>query len=133
MRYIYAIALVTILMSKTIYSVFWQVNFVMHQKAITEMECVNKDRPEMNCNGNCYLAKQLEKADLELNQKKEENSNRLSHFKSIKDADLFAEIYDVQLTVVKHLNSTETNFPNYRNFYQFDYLSGNFHPPTSLI
>jgi hypothetical protein len=30
--------------------------------------CVNKSRPELHCDGKCYLAKQLEKAEQE-NQK----------------------------------------------------------------
>jgi uncharacterized protein YlzI (FlbEa/FlbD family) len=38
-------------------------NFYLNQKEIAAIECENKDRPEMNCNGKCYLAKQLEKAD----------------------------------------------------------------------
>lgn len=46
------------------YTVYWKVN----QTALAELYCENKDKPIMHCNGNCYLKKQLEKAE---NKKKE--------------------------------------------------------------
>jgi hypothetical protein len=128
MKYVYSIALVSILMSKTIYSVFWQVNFVVHQKEITELECINKDRPQMNCNGNCYLSKQLQKADLELDQKKEENSKRLSQIKSINDGDLFfamSSLFSIELI----LNDEYILLKEYINQYSFDFISEYLRPP----
>jgi hypothetical protein len=128
MKYVYSIALVSILMSKTIYSVFWQVNFVVHQKEITELECINKDRPQMNCNGNCYLSKQLQKADLELDQKKEENSKRLSQIKSINDGDLFfamSSLFSIELI----LNDEYILLKEYINQYSFNFISEYLRPP----
>jgi hypothetical protein len=52
------------------YSFFWQVNFCINQQEIIRLECENKDKPLMKCNGKCYLAKQLQKAEDELNEKK---------------------------------------------------------------
>ena len=43
----------------------WKIN----QAEITEKYCINKDKPMMDCNGKCYLSKQLE--NLELKEKKE--------------------------------------------------------------
>ena len=70
MRILIAFSFVAVLLSKTLFSLFWQVNFYWNQKEIAAIECENKNRPEMNCNGQCYLAKQLQKADEELAQKK---------------------------------------------------------------
>jgi hypothetical protein len=120
-------------MSKTIYSVFWQVNFVVHQKEITELECINKDRPEMNCNGNCYLSKQLQKADLELDQKREENSKRLSQLKSIEGNDVFFfEMLNFgpfpEINDEKH-----TALYGYSDSYNFEFQFTKFNPPCSLV
>ncbi len=41
------------------YIVYWKIN----QKAITNLFCENKDKPMLHCDGNCYLKKQLEKAE----------------------------------------------------------------------
>ena len=35
------------------------VNYAMNYDYIVEMLCENKDRPQMHCDGKCYLAKQL--------------------------------------------------------------------------
>lgn len=47
----------------------WKIN----QDEITEKYCVNKDKPMMNCNGKCYLSKQLE--NLELKEEEERRNN----------------------------------------------------------
>lgn len=40
------------------------VNYELKKAEITEMFCINKDRPEMACQGKCHLKKQLrEQAD----------------------------------------------------------------------
>jgi hypothetical protein len=133
MKYVYSIALVSILMSKTIYSVFWQVNFVVHQKEITELECINKDRPEMNCNGNCYLAKQLQKADFELDQKKEESSKRLSQLKSLEGNDVF--FFEI-LSFGPFSNAKEeksTLHCRYTDSYHFEFQFTKFNPPCFLV
>ena len=38
-------------------------NFVVNQAAITARHCVNKARPRLHCNGKCYLAQQLRRAE----------------------------------------------------------------------
>jgi hypothetical protein len=38
-------------------------HFVVNQASITARFCVNKARPRLHCNGKCYLAKQLRRAE----------------------------------------------------------------------
>ena len=38
---------------------FIYISFKINQEFIAKELCENKDVPKMNCNGNCYLAKQL--------------------------------------------------------------------------
>lgn len=37
-------------------------DYQMNKERITELFCVNKDKPKLQCNGKCHLAKQLRKA-----------------------------------------------------------------------
>jgi hypothetical protein len=43
--------------------------FYANRSSITLKYCINKSRPKLKCNGNCYLSKQLKKA--EENEEKE--------------------------------------------------------------
>lgn len=36
-------------------------DYQVHKERITELFCVNKDKPNLHCNGKCHLAKQLRK------------------------------------------------------------------------
>jgi hypothetical protein len=38
-------------------------NFAVNQAAITAKYCVNKARPRLHCDGKCYLARQLHRAE----------------------------------------------------------------------
>lgn len=63
-----AICLLTLLSWQIVfqfsYIVYWKIN----QKAITNLFCENKDKPMLHCDGNCYLKKQLEKAESNKNK-----------------------------------------------------------------
>ena len=39
--------------------------FSINQQELTELFCVNKQKPETHCDGKCYLAKKLKEADQE--------------------------------------------------------------------
>jgi hypothetical protein len=45
--------------TKSIVCVYYQYNLDYIKKEL----CVNKDKPKMNCNGKCYLAKQIKKTE----------------------------------------------------------------------
>ncbi len=66
-----------ILMSQLIFGLgvksFVVFEWKMNQEEITEKYCINKDKPMMNCNGKCYLSKQLE--NLELKEEQERKNN----------------------------------------------------------
>ena len=48
--------------------------YEVNKKEIAEKLCVNKNKPAMHCNGQCYLGKQLKKA--EENEKRQSRSLR---------------------------------------------------------
>lgn len=45
-------------MNSLVYSVI-KVNFTINQKYIIDNFCINKDSPELKCDGKCYLAEQI--------------------------------------------------------------------------
>lgn len=74
------VALTIVLFTKTIVWVYYQYNIEYIKKEL----CVNKNKPRMNCNGKCYLAKQIKKAEsvpVDLPQ----------HIKDLKEAVLFVD------------------------------------------
>ncbi len=96
-------------------------NYLINQDYIAEFLCINKDKPELECNGKCYLAKQLEEASSE----KEKNLPAIA----MKDY----PIGIIAFTLFESIQTTDTlvktNF-QYTNNYTFSYLNLVFHPPT---
>lgn len=48
----------TMIFNSMVYSVI-KVNFTINQKYIIENFCVNKDKPELACDGKCYLMQKI--------------------------------------------------------------------------
>ena len=131
MRILSTIILLTVLLSKTIYSVFWQVNFHLNQQEIVRLECENKNRPELHCNGKCYLAKQLQKADNLLDERREESSKSLVNLKWM-ETSLFACPEKIIMKLDQStISLKETSNFNVVNFYHFENGQSCFHPPCA--
>lgn len=129
MRILKSFFLVSLILSKVIYSAFWQMNFYLNQKEIAAIECENKDRPEMNCNGKCYLAKQLEKADNELADKKEKQEHSISILKLV-ETSVFVENWKLKFEVPAFNIEEELASYYYSSSYNLLLKSDIFHPPT---
>ena len=105
------------------------VNWKLNQSEIIEKYCENKSEPMLNCNGKCYLAKQLKKQEeihaFELDQ----NNKKIPTTKKVKEADFF--ILDSKelssLALLEYNRSSESQFKN--NLYSFEFNSSLFHPP----
>lgn len=69
-------------------------NYELRKTYIIKNFCINKNRPEMNCDGKCYLAKQLKKAE-QGNEKQATNSfiSRLISFESEFKTNLFSDFF----------------------------------------
>jgi hypothetical protein len=132
MRFIFSSFFITLLLSKIAYSVFWQVNFYLNQKEIADKECENKNRPEMHCNGKCYLAKQLEKADSELESQKDKQEGSFSHLKVI-ESSVYIPISSLVFQILNFKEDKSKLFFNYKDFYFFEINSKFFHPPSANI
>lgn len=130
MRILVAFSFVAVLLSKTLFSLFWQVNFYWNQKEIAAIECENKNRPEMNCNGQCYLAKQLQKADEELAQKKSHNERSVLQLKSIESVLFcFKSVLDFNFPTSDFSTDNIKLFACQQDNYHFQPTFAIFHPP----
>lgn len=54
------ISLIFILLIQTLSTTLILTGFELNRETITEFFCVNKGEPQMHCDGNCFLEKQLE-------------------------------------------------------------------------
>jgi hypothetical protein len=70
-RRIIALALLLALLSPILAKLFVYAEFKSNQAYIAAALCENRDRPELNCEGKCYLMKKLKAA--EDKEKKQEN------------------------------------------------------------
>lgn len=50
--------------------------YELNKKAITEQFCINKNKPQLHCNGKCHLKKQLQKADDNHSEQQQHNTKQ---------------------------------------------------------
>lgn len=100
-----------------------QVNYWMNRDYIASVLCENKDKPELECNGQCHLKKQIkEQSDKE--KEGEEVSERLM-VEFIRAIDEFAVVVE---------DETHEIIPSYYcDNLDAGVKQGIFHPPKLLI
>ncbi|MCP9755562.1 hypothetical protein EGI26_10380 [Lacihabitans sp. CCS-44] len=100
-------------------------DYELRKDFIIKNYCVNKSLPELHCDGKCYLAKQLEKAEQE--DKKQATGNfitKLLSFESEIKANLFTDFFLQKPFLVKeNPNFIYSEFFSSKNAFSF------FHPP----
>ena len=94
--------------------------YILNQDYIAEFLCVNKDKPELQCNGKCHLAKELKKQ-----QEKEPLST----------ATVFMENYPIGFVTIFKIDKPSTcalkvhHTYFYSTLYQFKYCHDKSQPP----
>lgn len=85
--------------------------FEMNRAFIAAELCINKDKPQMHCNGKCYLSKKLEQArEKQKQQEKEIQKN------SFQEAFLFSSTdLNFSLPLIKVENAIIPNFHIFHN------------------
>ena len=86
--------------------------------------CVNREKPELKCNGKCYLMKKLAEASDSDSEKGNEKNHSLATEYSIV---YFQEINSYISPFLKEQNE-KVESP-YNKLYKFDYMGFVFHPP----
>ena len=102
--------------------------YVINYEYIATVLCINKDKPELKCNGKCHLMQELAKVsekELPLTPTKKQVVTE-TEVLFYKELESFA--FDAFFTESKsHATS------NYVNFYQLLKSSGTFHPPCIIV
>lgn len=129
MKYIVIILTICSILGKDIYQATWDIWYVVNKEYVSQKLCENKDVPMLNCNGKCYLSKQLEKAesalrDIENNHK----NNRPVLSENIKIAQNFDFQYHIE---VNGKSIEKTNFQELTYFQKNLYIKSIDHPPQS--
>ena len=129
MQRLVSIFMIFLLTGKLIFTTFWLVYFQLNQREIIRLECENKNRPSLKCNGKCYLAKQLKKAEFELEHKKDQQQQSAHLMKSM-EMDMF---YLPPINKLIAANPTLLLKIKVTSFYTKCLLEGSnlniFHPP----
>ena len=101
------------------YIVYYQLNI----DYIIETYCVNKDKPELQCNGKCHLAKQIVKAgDSENGSEKNQSFSIEISIVYLQDTNLNYSFFSLK---EQRLKVTSL----YSNIYKYNYIDTIFHPP----
>ncbi len=100
-------------------TIVW-VHYEMNVEEITEAFCINKDRPELKCNGKCHLKKQLITDDT----RDENNPSRIEYLPEIQ---LFVKTAGTTINPV--IRIFKNNFPALTDSYHYISWYDIFHPP----
>lgn len=119
-----AILLSLIVMLFTVKSAFWLSYYMMFTDNFIESYCENTDKPELGCDGKCFLSDVLDK--------KESNSPKNASI-FLESELIFTTIYfDVDFGLNLLTSKKRPNF-FYTSLYHFHYLKGSFKPPAVAV
>lgn len=88
---------------------------------ISSILCENKEKPQLHCNGKCYLKKQLKKAE-------EEDKNNKTSSQKI-EAYVYIITPAITNTNIDYRNTTIDHTDYIPDHYDFNYLPSCFRPP----
>ena len=117
--------MVSIIFSNSLIKAYLFLEYRLNQAEITRKFCENKAKPKLQCNGKCYLAKQLAKQE-----KEEKSTSETSKFK--------LEVVELNAPMQETMHFSYPIISSLLNKIQFiysepnsdSYLSSIFHPPT---
>lgn len=95
------------------------IEYVLNQEYIAEILCINKNKPELKCNGKCHLAKQLEK--------QQEDPQHALSVSMDRYPIGFVSIFSIDKPVeILHFKSPQYS---YHSLYNFQFSDESFQPP----
>lgn len=126
MKKLFSILLLSAFLLPQLVKVGIFVSFKANQDFIAKVLCINKDKPEMKCNGKCHLAKELNKTE-----NKDENLPITISNKT--EITLFIENQET-FELKKQLGFlTKERFSDIKKDYHSSFIDGVFHPPRVVL
>ena len=102
--------------------------YVINYEYIAKVLCINKDKPEMQCNGKCHLMQELAKTS----EKELPLTPTKKHVVTETEVLFYQELESFAFD--GFFNESRLDITsNYFNFYQLLKSSGTFHPPCFII
>lgn len=99
------------------------VDYAVNYDYISEVLCINKDKPELKCNGKCHLQNELAKAsDDSSEQNNQENNLKISQVE-------FSSLHVFSISISAISEPLESNIPLFNNNYSYLPSYSIFHPP----
>ena len=101
------------------------IDYELRKDYIIQNYCVNKTRPELHCDGKCYLAKQIQKAEKQ-DEKQATNNflTKLLSFEVVQNTNIYSAYFPLKAFVEK----SATNY-FYKNNLSHLHTFAFFHPP----
>ncbi|AWM14273.1 hypothetical protein DI487_10680 [Flavobacterium sediminis] len=100
-------------------------DYVVNYDYIKNELCVNKDKPQLHCNGKCHLAKELGKAS---EQGKSQSNDKKENYHLESEILFYQNLRNFQFLAFIKTSLKEDNF-YYSDTYQFTFSDKAFHPP----
>jgi hypothetical protein len=120
--------LLLLLLAKPVLQFGWEVWYYVNQEYVTEELCENQDRPELDCNGQCYLMKQLALSEGNDDSKSDEQQVPVNPFKLKVETPIFAQISFFDIASDIETNKKRDGF-FYSDYFSLSHISDIFHPP----
>ncbi|WP_188462479.1 hypothetical protein [Marivirga lumbricoides] len=122
MRKTITISLLVLFLSNVFMFTIIRFNYEVNKEIITELFCINKEKPMTMCYGKCYLKDQLQKTKEE---KEKKSSQTVETFQALTSFSVF-------IPVERIFEEVTTNFSVYSNQYIFLNSTSVFHPPQTF-
>ncbi|MCC6818418.1 MAG: hypothetical protein IT245_05980 [Bacteroidia bacterium] len=122
MRSFFSLALILILMLQSLHQLGIIAYYNLNKTEISDLYCINKDKPDSCCKGQCYLSKQLNQSQSELPARPAFEERDIPFFvlPNILSTKVFQAYCSVPLSAI-----TALILPGYEN--------STFHPPDYLV
>jgi len=126
MKKIFSILTTLVLLMPQLINMVIIIDFNINQDYIAKVLCINKDQPEMKCNGKCHLTKELKKAE-------EPKENPKTEFVQLRNEILFCQHFINTKKINNIPEPTKTYAYQNPDFYKSDFVSDIFHPPKLIL
>jgi hypothetical protein len=131
MRIFFFTLFTSVMLTQALQGFVTLVNWKINQTEITEKYCENKANPMLNCNGQCYLSKQLKKQEEVQAFEQHQNNKKIPTPKKSKENELFLD-HNFSIVSILKINFITSSFANLEEKYVFDFTFRNFHPPQFI-
>lgn len=100
--------------------------YEINKEYVSTVLCINKNKPELKCNGKCYLTKQLKKADTPQSDTEKNlpgNSKKSEHVEYLLSGNLKYSIMNIAVLSSSH-------YTHYVSPVGYSPINEIFHPPS---